>query len=425
MPCSRHKLLKKLQMTITCLLFLLSTASNILLIDGFSTQQLSTSRCSGSSLYTEDDSSPATTTTTTTGSSSLISSESIRTIERGEVAVLKDWLPPSLTNALREDAKQLFARGEFQPDGLTNTARARSEQGFDSKADRQTFRGGGLGWNDPDLGNSQARQEFGTIMNNLKRELSIGLNRPTLATNAPLKHEITYNWYEVGAKLGRHLDEHHEETKGVQGWRRPTRRSVTWLVYLNDGWVGEQEGGSLRCFPRKEKSRVAVGAHMGNLQVGWLGGNDPIFLDCFRQSGQAALYTVVARNTTHNNDNDDRGDAVEIISISDFDVPSQPIDYLPFLIPKYRHSFDQISTPRLDPRFAASAAPGSSSSPSSSGVNEHKQWATTLNVPPEAGTLVVFDSVTLPHQVEEVTGKRQRIAATGWFHEDSQFHFEA
>ena len=47
---------------------------------------------------------------------------------------------------------------------------------------------------------------------------------------------MTYNWYEPGAKLGRHLDEHHEETKGAQGWLPPTRRSVTWLVYLNDDW---------------------------------------------------------------------------------------------------------------------------------------------------------------------------------------------
>jgi len=36
---------------------------------------------------------------------------------------------------------------------------------------------------------------------------------------------------------------------------------------------------------------------------------------------------------------------------------------------------------------------------------------------------VLFDSVTLPHSVLEVTGNRQRIAATGWFHEDSQFTF--
>ncbi len=47
-----------------------------------------------------------------------------------------------------------------------------------------------------------------------------------------------------------------------------------------------------------------------------------------------------------------------------------------------------------------------------------------LDVTPAAGTLVLFDSVTLPHLVMEVMGLRQRIAATGWFHEDSQFVLE-
>ena len=40
---------------------------------------------------------------------------------------------------------------------------------------------------------------------------------------------MTYNWYEQGARLGRHLDEHHEETKGTKGWIYPSRRSVRWL----------------------------------------------------------------------------------------------------------------------------------------------------------------------------------------------------
>ena len=44
-----------------------------------------------------------------------------------------------------------------------------------------------------------------------------------------------------------------------------------------------------------------------------------------------------------------------------------------------------------------------------------------LEVLPRAGTLVLFDSVSLPHQVQPVTGKRNRVAATGWFHEDSVF----
>jgi hypothetical protein len=47
-----------------------------------------------------------------------------------------------------------------------------------------------------------------------------------------------------------------------------------------------------------------------------------------------------------------------------------------------------------------------------------------LDATPAAETLVLFDSVTLPHLVMEVMGSRQRIAATGWFHEDSQFVLE-
>ena len=44
---------------------------------------------------------------------------------------------------------------------------------------------------------------------------------------------------------------------------------------------------------------------------------------------------------------------------------------------------------------------------------------TILHVTPVAETLMLFDSVKLPHLVREVTGTRQRIAAR--FHEDSQF----
>ncbi len=49
---------------------------------------------------------------------------------------------------------------------------------------------------------------------------------------------------------------------------------------------------------------------------------------------------------------------------------------------------------------------------------------TILDITPAAGTLLLFDSITLPHLVMEVMGLRQRIAATGWFHEDSQFVLE-
>ena len=39
-----------------------------------------------------------------------------------------------------------------------------------------------------------------------------------------------------------------------------------------------------------------------------------------------------------------------------------------------------------------------------------------LDVSPEGGSLVLFDSVSVPHEVLATRG-RVRIAASGWFHE--------
>ncbi|KAL3768989.1 hypothetical protein ACHAWU_002021 [Discostella pseudostelligera] len=369
----------------------------------------------------------------------LILPEHIRTIKRGGVAILPNWLPSHLISSMKTDAQTLFESGHFQPDGLTNTAI--KSQNFSVKADRQTFRGGGggsgeekssSGWYNASIGNITARLEFANRMDQLRQELSLGLDRPTLfkeeheEMNTRQRHEITYNWYEPGAKLGRHLDEHHEEMKGPKGWMLPTRRSVTWLVYLNDHW-NEDEGGALRCFPRSEAQMdlngdaAQVGAQDGNLQVGWVnGGADPVFLDCFRPSGMAALYQLVRVSAEEGKES---GFERRILSVEDFDVPSmQPIEFAPFLLPEVRDTFTQISTSRLDPRFAGS----SSSSPLSSDSIDFdcSDESTILDVLPTAGTLVLFDSVSLPHLVREVTGKRQRIAATGWFHEDSQFVLE-
>ena len=36
---------------------------------------------------------------------------------------------------------------------------------------------------------------------------------------------------------------------------------------------------------------------------------------------------------------------------------------------------------------------------------------------PVAGTLLLFDSVAVPHEVLAVTAERPRVACTGWFHE--------
>lgn len=130
------------------------------------------------------------------------------------MAVIPNFLPKDLVTAMRADARNLFEAGTFQPDGLTNTALSKKEQGFSQIADRQTFRGG-ADWVS-DLGDSGTRLEFRDRMNKIKDQLALELNRPSLKIDGEKRNEMTYNWYEPGAKLGRHLDEHHEETKGIK-----------------------------------------------------------------------------------------------------------------------------------------------------------------------------------------------------------------
>lgn len=353
------------------------------------------------------------TPSSTTSAVSLITPDHINTIAGGGVAVIPDFLSPSLLKRMRADAKQLFRDGFFVPDGLTNTALAKTQQGFNERADRQTFRGGD-GWMDPQAGDLKTRQEFADLMAQLRGHLASSLDRPTLKPEGVRKHEMTYNWYEPGATLGRHLDEHHEETKASKGWLLPTRRSVTWLVYLNDGWTDE-EGGSLHTFPRERLAEVPVGAHEGNLQVGWIDHVHPVFLDAWRPSGQTALYLLEKGN-------DNKQHRQTYISAADFDVPRQPIEFDKFLSAKYRGGrFDQISTARLDPRFAAVNNGGDATIASTpKAPKSSKRESHYRDILPTGGTLVLFDSVSLPHSVNPVTGNRQRIAATGWFHEDNQ-----
>lgn len=334
-----------------------------------------------------------------------ITPQHLETIAGGGVAVVPDWIEPNLVKRMRQDARQLFDQGYFVPDGLTNTALKKEQQGFSQAADRQTFRGGD-GWYDAKAGNVDTRLEFADQMKQLRLQLAKGLNRPTLAPEGVRKHEMTYNWYEPDALLGRHLDEHHEETKGPKGWLLPTRRSVTWLVYLNDKW-NDDEGGALHTFPRKELSKVPVGSHEGNLQVGWIDQIHPVFLDAWRPTGLTALYQLDGKKKRY-------------ISQTDFEVPRQPIEFESFLSSSYQGGrFEQISTARLDPRFVKSSDANTLAAAASSD-NTRQQQQHFMEVLPAAGTLVVFDSVTLPHSVNKVTGNRQRIACTGWFHEDNQ-----
>ena len=51
--------------------------------------------------------------------------------------------------------------------------------------------------------------------------------------------------------------------------------------------------------------------------------------------------------------------------------------------------------------------------------NQNEEYE-LLDVDPYGGTLVLFDSVTLPHEVLPTTNNRERWACSGWYHEDQQ-----
>ncbi|KAH8056990.1 protein kinase [Aureococcus anophagefferens] len=105
------------------------------------------------------------------------------------------------------------------------------------------------------------------------------------------RQEFSYSRYGPGASLARHIDEHHEELKGVSGWRDAGRRSVSWLVYLNEGWA-PSDGGALRCYerlaPAGARGRDVRRRPPGRVaRADGAGAERPVFLDSRLEPGGA------------------------------------------------------------------------------------------------------------------------------------------
>lgn len=397
-------------------------------------------------------------------------------IEKGEIYVREHFLSPAEVRLLREDIAQLQQqitntkteqtttnnRG-FQPSGLSNrVAGDRNEFG---SSDRLTCT------ITPDLytGNttlSSMRLIIEEKLQDLRLELQKTLSKPRLELA-----EMYYSLSPKGSHLPRHQDERHEETKGDKGWINETRRSISWLIYLNEnGWGrstttnkgGNQIatpaagfGGELRAYVRKcsSKQGVKCGSHDGNIQVGWLriessstssdvGGDstqedceyEPVFLDCWvkmpasksnemeedgleedRLDWQAmsALYRIRTETLSRaTNDKEDKYHQQQCQQhhrdyISPAFGPGSPswpsdsnLEPTDFAIALAR----QLSQEKHRRRFV--------------GV-EDVRACQIVDVVPTGGTLVMFDSATVPHEVMEVQ-KGNRMAIAGWFHEAQQ-----
>ena len=302
----------------------------------------------------------------------LLPAEAWDRIRTGRVHVERDFIDATLAQRLRADATLLQERGLFRPDGLSRLGEARERQGF-NRGDRQTYAGG---WEASD-GDSAARRLLAAKLAALRREAALTLRRPSMGRAGAVADERSYNWYEPGASLRRHGDEFHEETKGPKGWLLPTRRSLTWLLYLNKEWRAD-EGGALRAYERARPCDHAVGAtDDGDVQVGWVGEDRelPVYLG-EDDVGERVLYDATGHV---------RGGCAAGVAAPPLATIADPGVRL------IRGSLDRGEAP-----------------PAGEAIRD---------IRPVAGTLLLFDSVAVPHEVLAVTAERPRVACTGWFHE--------
>jgi Rps23 Pro-64 3,4-dihydroxylase Tpa1-like proline 4-hydroxylase len=346
------------------------------------------------------------------------------TIQEGKIAVLPNFIPQTEINPLRTDAQNLWDEGKFSTDALAGYG---STGKFDPTKDRAVLRL--PQWKNEALGNYANRQRFGNLMANIRSQLSYNLNRPALDTGLATtmygkgSTEVSYTRFGPGAFLKRHVDEHHEELKGVDGWSKPTRRSISWLIYLNDSdWDGKKHGGQLRCFERSVKPGGRIGAAAnGDLQLGWLKATAvdpyerPVYLDAKKHDhGDCAMYIL----------NNDSGSSINKTYISKT-FQTNPIMYVAgsealtkkILFPDRRdlaERFHLIEPPKSKINDILKGDKAYSGIGENAAIDEELE-----DVEPRGGTLVLFDSVSLPHEVL-ATKDRVRWACSGWFHEDQQ-----
>lgn len=157
------------------------------------------------------------------------------------------------------------------------------------------------------------------------------------------------------------------------------------------------DGGALRSL---ELPRVSgpVGAHEANLQVGWLAGQQddaphtPVFMDSWH-GGQpiSVLYVVRDGARQHISRTFDSASASDLRALMR----------------------NALLTDKLDRRFSL--------------LEDRERWSQgdlapyshTVDTAPRGGTLVLFDSVAVPHEVTPCL-QRERLSIAGWFHEAQQ-----
>jgi hypothetical protein len=358
---------------------------------------------------------------------SLISDDDFRIIQRGGLYVKKNWLCAEQVGLLRQDIASLRQqRGEaaagqkgrllFAPSGLSN--RVAGDTNAFGASDRLTCT------ITPDVpGGGTNRKVVDQKLNELKRELE-----DELFGLAPGSLELVEQYYSispVGANLARHMDERHEETKGEKAWDVETRRSISWLVYLNDAWTG---GGEFVGYCRRSTG-TKCGSNDGNLQVGWQAEESdglfaPVFLDSWIKTPTNRHSDGGPRSSSAQQENRQPNDErMWHPMLALYRISNDGNEHRVYLSDPFGpESPTWPSEMELTPKAFAAALAGQLYTKylgSFISVESISDVVSPTHVVPTGGTLVLFDSATVPHEVLATTDG-ERLALAGWFHEPTQ-----
>lgn len=357
-------------------------------------------------------------------------------ISRGGICVKHNWIDLEQIAGLRRDISYLrnqpFDATEgtgFQPSGLSN--RVAGDENLFGASDRLTCTiTSHLG------GNRQLRAAIDEKLEGLKLELQEALG---IISNDDNQHgddgerglELAEQYYSISPErsfLPRHMDERHEQTKGAKGWINESRRSISWLLYLNDHNWGSPEsnnsGGELRTYCRRSNSGTKCGSYEGDIQVGWLPSSkhreefDPIFLDSWVKT------PTIPATIDEEHSEDDHCIALQwqplsaLYRLVEGNNSSQAREYLSNAFGPDSPSWP--SDTNLDAtEFAAALASQLSRRMQNDFISTEAIHDQPTDILPTGGTLILFDSVAIPHEVLP-TERGERLALAGWFHESQQ-----
>jgi len=374
----------------------------------------------------------------------LLDVEGLKTaIARGRVYQHFNFLTEDQVQILLQEIKEVEIQNKFERKGLSNKGLGQN-QTFDIKLDRSICP---VPWFFDALEGKDTR-EIPSLLRQLETFLSETLNRPSIRSTRDdigIYHECYYSKSEVGSRLPRHMDEKHEEAKGPKGWMTPTRRSLSWLIYLSTpaDWTLEENGGALRTFPQRfisqqqPKNNLPSTTHDGNLQVGWLvGGEDgqPSFDDFSRPVYLDSWYPVMGIVM------DSEGSVPEphcILYVVNDSTGKREFITRPWLTEQLQ-GLAQMDFMKLCAEHDPVAVDGQNEetpllflkkihAKAFAPLEDRMGWdrgeiprgSETVDILPLRGSLVIFDSVQLPHEVE-IIKEGTRLALAGWFHEKTQ-----